>query len=80
LPSEPAPSAREPEVTGPKLTKASRLFVDPGTGLGPQQMLAELLALYKDLTSQLLPNNVDCAECYKATVTADFLTGPDGAP
>jgi len=58
-----------------ELTKAARLSADPGTGLGAQQMLAELLALYEDLIVQLRTDSVDCAERYKDAVTADFLTG-----
>ena len=57
------------------LTNASRISADPGTGLGAQQMLGELLALYEELIVQLGADSADCAERFKDTVTADFLIG-----
>lgn len=72
---EPARSAREPRGNWTELTKAARVFADPGTGLGPRQMLAELLALYEELIVQMRTDSVDCAERYEDAVTADFLSG-----
>ena len=57
------------------LSKAARSSADPGTGLPPEHMLAELLALHEDLVVQLRADTEACATRLKDAGTADFLTG-----
>ena len=58
-----------------ELTQAARSSADPGTGLAPTHMLAELLALHEDLIVQLRTDSEKCTTRFQDAGTADFLTG-----
>jgi len=57
------------------LTKAALTSADPGIGLPPEHMLAELLALHEDLVVQLRTDTAACSTRFNDAGTADFLTG-----
>lgn len=57
------------------LSKTARSSADPGTGLPPEHMLAELLALHEELIVQLRTDSATCTTRFMDAGSADFLTG-----
>ena len=57
------------------LMKTARSSADPGFGLSPAHMLAELLGLHEEIIVQLRTDSKACARQFNDAGTSNFLTG-----